>query len=154
MIELISRKQRDKERQIAFIKVTDPAHGIDVQEFSVGNVPVELTKNADVQAHLDSREEEIITVILRKHYPEADISPFREEGKSELEAFSAWIDNGCKNKVIVGYYKNGNPKYGYEVIERQEIEYRHPPEVALKAEIAVANTVPKLKAVMEKFIDA
>ena len=154
MIELISRKERGKERQIAFIKVIDPTHGIDAQEFSVGNVPVELMDDKDVQAHLASREEEIVLVVLRKMYPEADISPFREEGKSELEAMQAWIDNGCKNKIQIGFYKNGNPKYGYEVIERQEIEYRHPPEVALKAEIAVANTVPKLKAVMEKFIDA
>jgi len=152
MIELISRKERDQGRQIAFIKVTDPEHGIGAQEFSVGNVPAELTDDKDVQAHLSSREEKIITVILRKQYPEADISPFREEGKSELKAFSAWIDNGCKNKVIVGYYKSGNPKYGYEVIERQEIEYRHPPEVTMIDKIDRASITPDLKSLLKDII--
>ena len=149
MIELISRKERDKARQIAFIKVTDEAHGIDAQEFSVGNVPVELTDDKDVQAHLDSREEEIITVILRKHYPEADISQFREEGKSELEAFTAWIDNGCKNKIQIGLTATGKPKYGYEVIEKKEIEYRHPPELAVMDKIDKASIDPNLKSLLK-----
>jgi len=152
MIELISRKQRGQGRQITFIKVTDPAHGIDAQEFSVGNVPAEFTDDKDVQAHLDNREDEIIMVILRKQYPEADISPFREEGKSELEAFSAWIDNGCKNKVIVDYYKSGNPKYGYEVIEKKEIEYRHPPEVTMLDKIDRASITPDLKSLLKDII--
>ena len=152
MIELISRKERDKERQIAFIKVTDEAHGIDAQEFSVGNVPAELTDDKDVKAHLDSREEEIVTVILRKHYPDADISQFREEGKSELEAFQAWIDNGCKNKIQIGFYKNGNPKYGYEVIEKKEIEYRHPPELAMIDKIDRASITPDLKSLLKDII--
>jgi len=152
MIELISRKERNKARQIAFIKVTNTNHGIDAQEFSVGNVPIELTDDKDVQAHLDSREEEIVLVILRKHYPEADISPFREEGKSELECMQAWIDNGCKNKIQVGLYKNGNPKYGYEVIEKKEIEYRHPPELAMIDKIDRASITPDLKSLLRDII--
>jgi len=152
MIELLSRKERGQERQIAFIKVTDLDHGIDAQEFSVGNVPVELMDDKDVQAHLASREEEIVLVILRKHYPEADISPFRKEGKSELEAFSAWIDNGCKNKIQIGVYKNGNPKYGYEVIEKKEIEYRHPPEVTVSDKIDSLTVNADLKSVLKDII--
>ena len=152
MIELISRKGRDKERQVAFIKVTDLTHGIDAQEFSVGNVPAELIDDKDVQAHLDSREEKIITVILRKHYSEADISQFREEGKSELEAFQAWIDNGCKNKIQIGLYKNGKPKYGYEVIHKKEIEYRHPPELAMIDKIDRASITPDLKSLLKDII--
>jgi len=152
MIEIISRKERGKGRQIAFIKVTDTNHGINAQEFSVGNVPVELTKDADIQAHLDSREEEIVLAIIRKHYPEADISQFREGGKSELASFQAWIDNGCKNKIQVGYYKNGNPKYGYEVIEKKEIEYRHPPELAMIDKIDKASITPDLKSLLRDII--
>jgi len=152
MIELISRKERNKVWQIAFIKVTDLTHGIDAQEFSVGNVPAELIDDKDVQTHLDSREEEIITVILRKHYPEADIAPFREEGKSELASFQAWIDNGCKNKIQIGVYKNGKPKYGYEVIEKKEIEYRHPPELAMIDKIDKASITPDLKSLLRDII--
>jgi len=152
MIELLSRKERGKERQIAFIKVTDPAHGIDAQEFSVGNVPAELTKDAEVQAHLESRADKIILVILRKHYPEADISPFREVGKSELEAMQAWIDNGHKNKIQIGLTKTGKPKYGYEVIEKKEIEYKHPPEVTMLDKIDRASITPDLKSLLKDII--
>lgn len=155
MIELISRKERNKERQITFIKVTDSAHGIDAQEFSVGNVPAELTDDKDVQVHLDSRENEIILIILRKHYPEADIDKFREEGKSELEAFQAWIDNGCKNKLIFGYKdeKQTKPIYEERIIEKKEIEYKHPPGIALKLELKEINTIENAKALIGKILD-
>ena len=142
-IELIAKQPRDSERQIAFIKV-------DGTEFSVGNVPVALTKTEDIQAHLDARADEFKLLILRKSYPESDHLQFQKEDMTEFQSIKAWITAGHKNKIQIGLTLAGNPKYGYKVIEKQELQYRHPKSVKLMAMIDTANIAPEMKDLLKE----
>lgn len=145
MIEIQGIKKRDENRQVAYITV-------DGVELSVGNVPIELTKTEDIQAHLDARFDKFKLLILRKLYRGSDHLRFQKEDMTELEAIEAWITKGHKNKIIVGYYKNGKPKYGYQVIEKQELKYRHPKWIGLKAKIEEANITPELKSLLKEIV--
>ncbi|MCK4792802.1 MAG: hypothetical protein KAV87_54235 [Desulfobacteraceae bacterium] len=145
MIEINGIKQRDEKRQIAFFT-------IDGQEFACGNVPTELTKIEDVQAHLDARADEFKLLILKKHYRESDHKRFQADDKTELEAMQAWVAAGHKNKIQIGLTIAGNPKYGYEVIEKQELEYRHPKSVSIMAKIEGANITPELKDLLKEIV--
>jgi len=135
MIEINGIKQRDEKRQIAFFT-------IDGQEFTVGNVPAELTKPEDVQAHLDARADEFKLLILRKQYPGSDYLRFEEVAITELEAMEKWISKGHKNKI----------PGGYEVIAKQELEYKHPKWVRLLALIDAANITPELKGLLKEIV--
>ncbi|MBA7669689.1 hypothetical protein ES703_77822 [subsurface metagenome] len=145
MIEIKEIKPRDDKRQIAFFT-------LDGQEFSCGNVPASLTKTADIQAHLDARADEFKLLILRKQYQESDHLRFLKNDKTEIEAMQAWIAAGHKNKIQIGLTVAGNPKYGYEVIEKQELEYRHPKSVTLVAKIEAANIPPELKGLLKEIV--
>jgi hypothetical protein len=66
-----------------------------------------------------------------------------------------WITKGHKNKIIVGYKdkkERTKPIYGDEVIEKQELTYKHPKEVKLKPLIEKATTVDEIKAVIQKML--
>jgi len=145
MIEIQRIEQRDEKRQIAFFT-------IDGQEFSCGNVPVELTKAEDIQAHLDARADEFKLLILRKQYPESDHLRFQKEDKTEFDAMAAWVAAGHRNKIQIGLTLTGKPKYGYKVIEKQELEYRHPKTVTLVAKIESANITPDMKDLLKEIV--
>ena len=104
MIEINRIKQRDDERQVAFFT-------IDGQEFSCGNVPAELTKMEDVQAHLDARADEFKLLLLKMQYPQSDHLRFQVNSKTEIEAFEEWILKGHKNKIqICLLYTSPSPR--------------------------------------------
>jgi hypothetical protein len=145
MIELIFRKIRDKDRQIAFVK-------IDGQDFSVGNVPVSCDTDQKVLDHLNAREQEIRFVMLLKQYPEADFKAFKEKDMSDLEALRAWVDNGCKNKIQVGQDEEGKAILEDVIIQAQPIAYRIPKEITALAAIDSAKTIAELKAVVKAII--
>lgn len=94
-ITLDHRKPRDENRQIAYISVS----GVNAEtyKFQVGDVPASLTTDQEVQDHLDTRKDEFHLFCLKKTWIGADISEFRIEGKTELEAFLGWIDAGAEN---------------------------------------------------------
>lgn len=145
MIEIKAIEPRDEKRQIAFFT-------IDGQEFSCGNVPTELTKKPDVQAHLDARADEFKLLILRKQYPETDYLRFQKDDKTELEAIQEWIAKGHKNKIQIGLTAAGNPKYDYKVIEKQELKYRHPKSVRLLALIESSTVAPEMKNLLKEIV--
>lgn len=145
MIEINGIQPRDKERQVAFFTIAS-------QQFSCGNVPAELTKKPDIQAHLDARSDEFKLLILRKQYQESDYLRLQKEDKSELEAMQAWVVAGHKNKIQTGLTTTGKPKYGYKVIEKQELEYKHPKSVTLIAKIEDANITPELKDLLKEIV--
>jgi len=145
MIIINGIKQRDEKRQIAFFT-------IDGQEFSCGNVPAELTKTEDIQVYLDSRADEFKLLILRKQYPETDYLRFKKDDKTELEAMREWITKGHKNKIQVGLTLGGKPKYGYKVIEKQELQYKHPKSVRLLALIEATNVAPEMKNLLKEIV--
>jgi len=145
MIEINGIKPRDEKRQVAYFT-------IDGQEFSCGNVPTKLTKMVDVQKHLNARADEFKLLILRKQYPESDYLQFQKDDKSELEAMKEWITKGHKNKIQIGLTTAGNPKYGYEVIEKQELEYHHPKWVGLTAKIEATNITPEMKDLLKEIV--
>lgn len=145
MIEIQGIKQRDEKRQVAFFT-------IDGQDFSCGNVPVGLTKAKDIQVHLDARADEFKLLILRKSYPESNHLRFLKDDKTELEAMKAWIKDGHRNKIQVGLTTARNPKYGYEVVEKQDLEYRHPKWIGLVAKIEGANITPELKDLLKEIV--
>ncbi len=145
MIEINALKPRDEKRQVAFFT-------IDGQEFSCGNVPAELTKTEDIQAHLDARADEFRLIIARIQYPEFDYLRFHKVGKTELEAMEEWITKGHKNKIQVGLTAAGNPKYGYEVIVKQELQYKHPKSVRLTALIEASNVAKETKDLLIEIV--
>jgi len=145
MIEIQGIKQIDDKRQIAFFTV-------DGQEFSCGNVPAELTKKPGIQAHLDARADEFKLLILRMQYPETDYLRLQKDDKTELEAMNEWITKGHKNKIQVGLTAAGNPKYGYEVIEKQELQYKHPKSVRLLALIEASPVAKEIKYLLKEIV--
>jgi hypothetical protein len=144
MIELICRRQRDKDRQIAFIK-------IDGQDFSVGNVLSGLD-DAKCLAHLQSREQEIRFVIMQKQYPEANYKEFQKEGMTALSSMQAWIDNGCKNKIQAGQDEEGKAILQDVIIEAQPIAYKIPKEITALAAIDSSKTIAELKVAIKAII--
>ena len=145
MIEINRIEPRDEKRQIAFFTIGS-------QQFSCGNVPTGLTKKADIQAHLDARADEFKLLILRKQYPESDHIRFQVDDKTELEAMKAWIVAGHKNKVQVGLTLTGKPKYSYEIIEKKELDYKHPKEIEAKVLIDKATSIDDIKAILHKIL--
>lgn len=144
-IAIKAMKQRDDKRQIAFITL---AVNQEEYEFSVGNVPSSLKIQADILAYLEKREDEFKLLILGKSYPEADINsiPQKEEA-TEIEKWNAWISKGHKN--LIG--KKGR-KNIYEVIEKQELEYRHPKWIGLTAKIESASIDKEIKDLLKELV--
>jgi len=145
MIEINGMQPRDEKRQVAFFT-------IDSQEFSCGNVPAELTKTHELQAHLEARVDEFKLVISRMEYPESDYLRFQKVDKTELEAMKEWITKGHKNKIQIGLTKAGNPKYGHEVIEKQKLEYKHPKWIGLLAKIESSNVTKEMKDLLKQIV--
>ena len=137
MIEINGIQPRDEKRQVAFFTQ-------DGQEFSCGNVPVALIKTENIQAHLDARADEFKLLILRKQYRESDYLRFQVDDKTELEAMKEWISKGHKNKIKVGVY---------EIIEKQELEYKHPKSIRLLAKIEGSNIAPELKDLLKEIVE-
>jgi hypothetical protein len=103
-----------------------------------GDVPDGLTE-AQTAAWLAAREDEIYLLILRRLYPEADVSKFQKPDVRPLDVFLAWIKAGCKNP-------DG------KIIAKEPWVSTHPPMIALKAELDAATTVAQVKAVLAKII--
>jgi len=144
MIGLIAKQPRDLERQVAFIKV-------DGIEFSCGNVPIGLTRNSDILAYLQAREGEFKLLIFRKSYPKADINGIpQKENATEIEKWNEWIKEGHKNRIQIGLTKAGNPKYGYDVIEKQRLEYKHPRWVGLHKRIDASLITKETKNLLKE----
>jgi hypothetical protein len=145
MIEINGMEPRAEKTQIIFFT-------IDGQEFACGNVSENITKKEDIQALLDARVDEFKLLILRKQYPETDYLRLQKDGKSELEAMEAWIAKGHKNKIQVGVAESGNPKYGYKVVEKQELEYRHPKWIRLLALIETSSVAKEIKDLLKEIV--
>ncbi len=145
MIEINGIQPRDEKRQIAFFT-------IDGQEFSCGNMPTELTKTEDIQSHLDARADEFKLLILRMQYPESDYLRFQIDNKSEYEAIEEWVTKGHKNKIQAGLTAAGNPKYGYEVIPKQELQYKHPKSVRILALIEASAVAKEIKDLLIEIV--
>ena len=145
MIKIKAIEPRDENRQVAYFTT-------DEIEFSCGNVPADLTKLTDIKAYLESRTDEFRLLILRRQYPESDPSEFKAEGKTELESMQEWISKGHKNKVIIGYEGEDKPIYEDRIIEKKELEYKHPKWIGLAAEIEASNATPEMKEILKKII--
>lgn len=145
MIKIDGIEPRDEKRQVAFFTING-------QEFSCGNMPAELTKMEDIQAHLDARADEFKLLILMKQYPGSDHLRFLKDGKTELEAMTEWVTKGHKNKIQIGLTTTGNPKYGYEVIEKQELQYKHPKSIRLLALIEASNVAKDIKDLLKEIV--
>ena len=144
-IELVAKKSRDSERQIAFIKV-------DGIEFSVGNVPIELSTDANILTWLNKNENYYKFLILQKQYPNADWQRFKTEKNDNYSALKDWISAGHKNKIQTGLTAARNPKYGYEVIPKQELQYKHPKSVRILALIEASAVAKEIKDLLIEIV--
>ncbi len=152
MIEIKAMEPRDEKRQVAFFT-------IDGQEFSCGNVPADLLKVEDVQTHLDSRADEFKLLLLRREYPGSDLTAFKTEENTELEAMEEWILKGHKNKVIIGYINSPagmdekkDAIYGDKIIIKKALEYKHPSWIGIQAKIDSLNIAKGLKDVLKEIV--
>lgn len=145
MIEINTMKPRDEERQIAFFT-------IDGQEFSCGNVPAGLTKKPEIQAYLDGRADEFKLLILKKEYPGSDLTGFKTKDNTELEAMEEWISKGHKNKIQIGLDEKEKPVFEDQIIEKQELEYKHPKWIEIQKKIDSLNIAKELKDVLKEII--
>lgn len=141
-ITLRGRAARDENRQRAFISVS----GVNAEtyDFEMANIPIELDTDEVVLAHLETRKDFLHLFCLKKTWVGADISPFQIDGKTELEAFLDWIDDGHRN--ITGYDEEEEPIY--EVITNHPYHGTHPPQFHWIEMIEKANSVPDLKEVL------
>lgn len=152
MIEIAikARKNRDEKRQNIYVDITKNG---EIIPLLIGNVPASLMNDSDILTHLGSRKDELLLVILRKFYPEADPDSItQEENVTDLEKMQTWITNGCKNKIVIGETKAGKPKFGYEIIEKQPWTYKHPSWINAEAEIEKASITLDLKTLLKKVI--
>ncbi len=143
-ITLDAIKKRDQKRQIGYITVEIDGNNY---EFSVGNIPIELTTNSKILAHLESRKDEIALLILKKLYPESDYLRLQKKGMTEIQGMQEWIKAGNKNLIAKKSGKNI-----YKVIEKKELEYKHPKSVTLVAKIESANITPELKDLLKEIV--
>ena len=72
--------------------------------------------------------------------------------KSLYEAMNEWVTKGHKNKIQIGLTATGNPKYGYEVIEKRELTYKHPKSVRLLALIESSNVAKEIKDLLIEIV--
>lgn len=143
-IILRGRAPRDENRRRAFISVS----GVDSQvfDFEVGNVPADLDTDELVQEYLEARRDEWHLFCLKKTWKGADIKRFQVEGKSELEAFLDWIEDGHRN--IIGYEDEEEQIPIHEVITNHPYHGTHPPQFEWIEMIEEANSIPDLKEVL------
>jgi len=80
--------------------------------------------NKDSQTHLESIEEKITLLILRRFYPDSDYLRFFVKERTEIEAFYTWITAGHRN--IIGKEDGKNV---YEIIEKKAWKSTHPPHL-------------------------
>jgi len=145
MIEIIHERTNESDKTVFFrIDIAEETEPIEWH----GDVP----KDADSKVYLEAMQDKIHFLILQKMYPDVDWQRFKTDENTDLQAFQKWITEGCKNKIIVGYYKNGKPKYSYVVIERQPWKSTHPPELALTDKIDSLTVTPDLKSVLKDII--
>ena len=126
MIEIVHERENESDKTV-FFKITLDG---EVYEWH-GDCP----QDADSKEYFEAMADKIHFLILQRMYQEADWQRFKTDENSELEAMLAWIADGCRNKIIISYYKSGNPKYGYKVIEKQEWRSTHPPALKLTDKI-------------------
>lgn len=145
MIKIQAIKTIGDEMHVAFFT-------IDGQEYTCGNIPIELDTKANILAHLEKIEDKFILLILRQQYPESDHLRFQKDDMTELQSMQKWITAGHRNKIQIGLTTTGKPKYGYKMIEKQELEYRHPKWIGLVAKIEGANITPELKDLLKEIV--
>ena len=142
-IEIISQRENNDDITV-FFKIM-----IDEETFEWhGACP----KDADPKTYFETMQDKIHFLILQKMYPDADWQRFKTDENTELEAMLAWIADGCRNQIIIGYYKNGKPKYSYVVIERQPWKSTHPPELKLTDKIDTLTVNADLKSILRDII--
>ena len=147
VIEINGTQNMNEKDQWVFMTIK-----IDDEEFKFIHVAPCGLEGEKLQKFVDAREDRYKLDILRDLYPNSDYKRFMKEDVMELEAMLAWIEAGHKNQIIIGYYKNGNPKYGYRIIEKQEWRSTHPPELKLTDKIDRASITPDLKSLLKDII--
>lgn len=146
-------KKRDEKRQIGYITIEIDGNNY---EFSVGNIPIEMDTDSKVLTWLEKNEDFYMFYILQKMYRKgetwADWGRFKIDENTKLEAFQKWISEGCKNKVQIGIFKNGKPKFSYVVIEKLLFWSTHPPSIKKIKLIEEADILPGLKKLLKDVI--
>ena len=152
MIKLIAIKPRGEARQIAYFVIDDK------YDFSDGRILIALDTNAKVLTWLKKNEDFYMFLILQKMYRDGDVwadwQRFKTGKNTNLEAMQDWIAKGCKNKIQVGLTKTGNPKYGYQVIQKLPWRPTHPSNLKLETEVDKITTLEGLKEIVKKVIIA
>ena len=145
-IKIRHRKPRDETRQRVFISIS----GVNANafEFEMANIPIELETDEAVLAHLEQKEDFLHLFCLRKTWIGAEISRFQVEGKTELEAFLDWIDDGHRN--ITGYDEEEEPIY--EEIANHPYPGTHPHALEWLEEMEAAVGLEQVKAANIKMI--
>jgi len=109
-------------------------------------------KDVNPKKYFEAMEDDLIFLILCKMYDRAEWVAFQTMETTRLQAMRAWISAGHKNKIQIGFYKNGKPKYKYEIIEKQAWKSTHPESLKLNDEIDNAKTLNELKGIVKKVI--
>lgn len=143
MIEIIHERENENDKTVFF------KFSVNEEEFEWhGDCP----KDTDPKKYFEAMTDKITLLIYNRLYPENDHIRFLKKGMTEIEAMLAWIADGCRNKIIISYYKSGNPKYGYKVIEKQPWRSTHPPELKLTDKIDRASITSDLKSLLKDII--
>lgn len=149
MIEIIYARENDNDFTV-FFKI-DVDGELEPIEFHA-----DIREEEDQQGWLEKKQDYIRFLILQKMYRKDDMwvdwQRFKTGENTNLEAMEAWIADGHRNKIITGYYKNGNPIYSYVIIEKQEWKSTHPSYLKAHEKIDAALINENLKTLLKDVI--
>ena len=111
-----------------------------------------IMPEAEAREYLIEHKDRFFRLLLGKIYPGADISPFKTEDNTELEAIQAWIKAGHKNIIRVGEDEDGNDITGEQVIEKREFKGTHPPWVKAEKLIDKIQDLDDVKSFLKKIV--
>jgi len=111
-----------------------------------------LIKGTELLQWFKDRQDKIYRLIIMKMYPGSDYGRFRTEDNTELEAILAWVQDGHKNQIIIGYDEDENLIYNYVIIEKKPFKSTHPMWVKAEKMIDEISNLEELKAFLKKII--
>lgn len=138
----------DNEKQWVFMTISE-VNGHSIKYIHVAPLSLEGEK---LQEFVNAKEDKYKLYILKDMYQESDYLRFYKVGKTELDAMKDWISAGHKNKIQAGLTASGKPKYGYEIIGKQDLQYKHPKSVRLLALIEASSVAKEIKDLLKEIV--
>lgn len=138
----------DDEKQ--WVYMTLKVLGVDIKYAHVAALGLSQSK---LQEFVDAQEDKYKLDILKDFYPRSDHKRFHKTDTTELAAMNEWISKGHKNKVLLGLDDKEKEIYEDQIIEKQELEFKHPKSIILKAKIDKSTLDTATKDLLKEIVE-